>query len=64
MAKNRQQFLCSKCGSMHPKWMGKCPDCGTWDSLEAYTPPTPTPASLTKTAADRPPAISSLVQSH
>jgi DNA repair protein RadA/Sms len=21
--------------------MGKCPDCGTWDSLESYTPPTP-----------------------
>lgn len=41
MAKARQQFLCNKCGSAHPKWMGKCPDCGTWDSLEAYTPPTP-----------------------
>ena len=20
---------------MHPKWLGKCPDCGVWDSLEA-----------------------------
>jgi DNA repair protein RadA/Sms len=38
--KNRQQFLCGKCGSVHPKWMGKCPDCGAWDALEAYTPPT------------------------
>src|SRR3954470_14699777 len=41
MAKTRTQFLCNHCGSVHPKWMGKCPDCGTWDSLEEYKPPTP-----------------------
>lgn len=41
MAKTRSQFLCNHCGSVHPKWMGKCPDCGTWDSLESYTPPVP-----------------------
>src|SRR3954462_7953548 len=38
--KNRVQFLCNSCGSVHPKWMGKCPDCGTWDSLEEYKTPT------------------------
>ncbi len=41
MAKNKIQFLCNHCGSVHPKWMGKCPDCGTWDSLEEYKAPTP-----------------------
>ena len=41
MAKVRTQFLCNHCGSVHPKWMGKCPDCGTWDSLEEYKAPTP-----------------------
>jgi DNA repair protein RadA/Sms len=41
MAKARKQFLCNHCGSVHPKWLGKCPDCGTWDSLEEYTPPAP-----------------------
>ena len=40
MAKARVQFLCNSCGSVHPKWMGKCPDCGTWDSLEEYKAPT------------------------
>jgi DNA repair protein RadA/Sms len=40
MAKARVQFLCNTCGSVHPKWMGKCPDCGTWDSLEEYKAPT------------------------
>ena len=26
-------FVCQTCGSQTPKWMGKCPDCDTWDSL-------------------------------
>src|SRR5437763_4051272 len=39
--KHRSQFLCNSCGSVHPKWMGKCPDCGTWDALEEYKTPTP-----------------------
>jgi DNA repair protein RadA/Sms len=43
MAKTRIQFLCNNCGSVHPKWMGKCPDCGTWDSLEEYKAPTEDP---------------------
>ena len=41
MAKVRTQFLCNQCGSVHPKWMGKCPDCGAWDSLEEYKQPAP-----------------------
>jgi DNA repair protein RadA/Sms len=41
MAKVRTQFLCNQCGSVHPKWLGKCPDCGAWDSLEEYKAPTP-----------------------
>ncbi len=40
MAKARTQFLCNSCGSVHPKWMGKCPDCGTWDGLQEYKTPT------------------------
>jgi DNA repair protein RadA/Sms len=40
MAKQRTQFLCNSCGSVHPKWMGKCPDCGTWDALQEYKAPT------------------------
>src|SRR3972149_144168 len=26
-------FICQNCGSSFPKWMGKCPDCGSWNSL-------------------------------
>ena len=39
-SKHKVQFLCNHCGSVHPKWMGKCPDCGTWDALEEYKTPT------------------------
>ena len=36
MAKTRIQFICRSCGSVQSRWMGKCPDCGEWDSLEEY----------------------------
>jgi DNA repair protein RadA/Sms len=36
----RAQFLCNQCGSVHAKWLGKCPDCGTWDALQEYKVPT------------------------
>src|SRR5215207_4059860 len=57
MAKARTQFLCNSCGSVHPKWMGKCPDCGTWDSLQEYKTPTedkrkPTPLGAGNATAD------------
>jgi len=26
-------FLCQNCGYQAPKWMGRCPDCGEWNSL-------------------------------
>lgn len=25
--------MCQECGGSFPKWMGKCPDCGSWNSL-------------------------------
>jgi len=29
----RSVFTCQSCGYHAPKWMGRCPDCGAWDSL-------------------------------
>ena len=26
-------YACQKCGHQSPKWLGKCPDCGEWNSL-------------------------------
>lgn len=33
-------FVCQACGYRAPKWMGRCPDCGGWDTLaeERETP--------------------------
>ncbi len=39
MAKSRLQFVCRECGSVQPRWAGKCPDCGTWNALEEFTAP-------------------------
>jgi len=34
MAKIRTRFVCSNCGGVQTKWMGKCPDCNEWNTLE------------------------------
>jgi len=32
-SKVRDQFRCSECQHVTTKWVGRCPDCGTWGSL-------------------------------
>ena len=34
MAKKRSSFVCSACGAESPRWMGKCPECGAWNTME------------------------------
>jgi DNA repair protein RadA/Sms len=31
-AKNLSQFICQNCGNQSPRWLGKCPECGSWNS--------------------------------
>lgn len=42
MAKAKTLYVCSECGGTCPKWEGRCPHCGTWNTLqetrEASTP--------------------------
>ncbi|MBW2012135.1 MAG: DNA repair protein RadA, partial [Deltaproteobacteria bacterium] len=34
MSKNSKTiFCCQSCGYQTPKWMGKCPDCGQWQTF-------------------------------
>ena len=34
MAKDKTQFTCRDCGGTSPRWLGKCPHCGAWNSLD------------------------------
>ena len=31
--KSTTQFLCSQCGYVSSKWLGRCPECGSWNSF-------------------------------
>lgn len=33
MAKHKTKFMCQECGYESPKWMGKCPGCGRWNTM-------------------------------
>ncbi|HCF30270.1 MAG TPA: DNA repair protein RadA, partial [Cyanobacteria bacterium UBA11049] len=34
MAKPKTYYVCNECGAESPQWFGKCPACGTYNSLE------------------------------
>ena len=36
MAKAKTVFYCTACGNETPKWQGKCPACGAWNTLEEH----------------------------
>ena len=42
--KSKTVFLCSNCGNETPKWQGRCPACGMWNTLQEYTPPAASPS--------------------
>ncbi|MFM8590703.1 MAG: DNA repair protein RadA, partial [Limnohabitans sp.] len=33
MAKEKTLYSCNECGGTTPRWLGKCPGCGAWNSL-------------------------------
>jgi DNA repair protein RadA/Sms len=39
----RTVFACQQCGAQHTKWLGRCPDCGAWNSLVEERPETASP---------------------
>ena len=41
MATNRTSYLCDVCGHNPPKWVGRCPDCGSWGSVVEAAATTP-----------------------
>ena len=35
-AKSKTAFVCNECGSEYSKWMGRCNDCGAWNSVVEF----------------------------
>ena len=33
MPKTRSAFVCQQCGHSSPRWVGRCPECGQWNTL-------------------------------
>ncbi|OQY54685.1 MAG: DNA repair protein RadA [Candidatus Parabeggiatoa sp. nov. 2] len=34
MARKKTAYSCQKCAAVSPKWVGQCPECGEWNTLE------------------------------
>ncbi|MBR0463263.1 MAG: DNA repair protein RadA [Clostridia bacterium] len=47
MPKAKTVYVCSECGYETPRWLGRCPDCGSWNTLtEQQAAPVQTDAPL------------------
>ncbi|MBQ8863177.1 MAG: DNA repair protein RadA [Rikenellaceae bacterium] len=56
MAKLKRAFFCKSCGYEAPKWMGRCPACGEWNTMaEEPTVAKPSKGGSTTMPASQPP---------
>ena len=37
MVKSKTVYVCSECGMDSPKWVGRCPSCGAWNTMKEMT---------------------------
>lgn len=51
MNKNKTSFVCQVCGAVYPKWYGKCPQCGSWNSIIEETTISSSKTSPSSTAS-------------
>ena len=61
MAKTKTVYICSHCGADSPKWLGKCPNCGEWNTYveevvakEVPSAKRPVPSGLSERGLARP----------
>ncbi len=50
MAKAKSLFVCSECGYETARWLGRCPDCGSWNTLTEQLPKAELPEKKLKRA--------------
>src|SRR4051812_40923132 len=46
-------FRCSDCGNETPKWLGRCPACSAWGSMEEVARPAAAPGRAARPATAR-----------
>src|SRR5579871_6574556 len=60
MARPALTFVCQSCGAAHPKWSGRCDDCGAWNTLVEEQSAPPAGTSAKRTGKGRPFALEGL----
>ncbi len=38
MAKAKSRYVCQSCGAVAPRWFGRCPECGAWNTCAEEVP--------------------------
>ncbi|MBD5163956.1 MAG: DNA repair protein RadA, partial [Bacteroidales bacterium] len=65
MAKKAEKtmWFCSNCGADSPKWVGKCPACGQWNTMveEKVSTSSSTTARTQRTSRQKPRAVNDIV---
>ncbi|HPE94467.1 MAG TPA: DNA repair protein RadA [Bacillota bacterium] len=49
MKQEKTHYICSDCKAVFPKWYGKCPNCGEWNTLEEAQAVAPSVTKAKKT---------------
>ena len=64
MAKVKKAYFCRECGYEAPKWMGRCPSCGEWNTFteEIISKPATASAAVVASAPQAPPQRVSEIQ--
>ncbi len=48
MVRQAARYVCQQCGSIHPRWVGRCESCGAWNSIVEEAAAAPIPGGLGK----------------
>ena len=57
MAKVKSVYICSECGYESPKWYGKCPSCGEWNTMNEEIRDTAKPAAVSSKLSSYAPPV-------
>jgi DNA repair protein RadA/Sms len=64
VAKPSTRFVCQSCGYTSSKWLGRCPECGEWNSLIEESVREARPAGAVGGGADKPRSIAEVSVDH